>query len=686
MTDIDTDMIVSALKREQEDAEDFFTSEIRPEIEAANSYYEARPFGDESEGRSQIVLPDVMEAIDYMTISVLRLFLSGERVVDIEAMQEEDEAGADEATAAVHFNFMREQDGARLLTDWLQSGLLERVGIIKTLCEMDERVTRETFNADPMQIAAYEAGMIPLPEGAEIEDTTDNEDGTVSVTLKTTKTVKRFRDVTIPAEEFRFSRNARHEDASDYIAHICLKPRHELVEMGFDRDQVDELPTDNTLESDTWRDSQMNWRDTTDLPPELQTVTYCHEFMRMDVDGDGIAELVEVHRVGDEILIDAKTGKPAIETVTENPFAVFCPFPRAHRMVGNSLADKTMDLQRIRSVVARQMQDAIYIGNMPRPLVDVSNEYASITLEDILRPIPGSPIRYKGTPPMPFQAGTDVSKSLAVLEYWNGERETRTGITRLNQGLDADTLNKTATGAALMASQGQQMEEAVARNFGEAFGRLLAKKVRLMREEGAQYPIKVEGQYSMADAANWPADFSLSIRVGLGTGRREQRLQYLFALSNVMERGFEVGAVNNEGLFRLGNEIVQAMQLGQGDDYFVNPADQPEQAEQPDPALLEMQAKAQMEQQKLELKAQADQAKLEGDTMLAQARLQMNAEEAAQKADLARQKAEFEANLASEKAQFEANLAVRKMAMEQELARTKAENMPDNRPGGDLSK
>jgi hypothetical protein len=673
--------IVTALQREFDDAEDFYTAEIQPEEEVANMYYEAKPFGDEVEGRSQIVLPDVAEAIDYMSISVLRTFLSGDRVIEIEATDADDEEAADEATAALHYNFMREQDGSRILGDWLQSGLLERIGVAKTVCYTEEKISREQFIVDAEQIQALDAGMLPMPEGAELEDIADNGDGTFTAKLKVSQVVKRYRDVAIPLKEFRFARNARHEDDADYVAHVCLKTRSELVEMGFDRDQVDDLPTADGLSTMADRYDEEMWRDSNDLPNELQTVLLCEEYAKMDVDGDGIAERVKIFRVENEILKDAETGEPSIETVTENPFSVFCPFPRAHRMVGNSLADKSMDIMRIRSVVARQMQDGMYLANMPRPMVDMAGEHASVTIEDLLRPIPGSPIRYRGQAPMPYQAGLDVGKSLSVLEYWNGERETRTGITRLNQGLDADTLNKTATGASLMAAQGQQMEEAIARQFGEAFGRLMAKKMRLMKAEGAEFPVKVDGQYTMANASQWPDEFRLIVRVGLGTGRKEQRLQYLFALGQLMERGYPIGAVDSTGLFRLGSEIVSAMQLGQGDDYFVNPEEQQgeEGPSDEDKAMQADQMKEQMKAQSEQMKAQA---KAQGEQMKVQAKLQGDQMKAEASVMTARERMQHEAELRREEMDLEAQLAIIKM----ELTGEGSTSINDTSPGGNLAR
>ncbi|MGJ3630165.1 portal protein [Sphingomonas sp. MMS24-JH45] len=70
----------------------------------------------------------MQETIDYMAVSVLRTFVSGDRVVEFEATNEEDEGGADEATSAVGFNFMRQQDGYRVLHDWCMTGLRAATG------------------------------------------------------------------------------------------------------------------------------------------------------------------------------------------------------------------------------------------------------------------------------------------------------------------------------------------------------------------------------------------------------------------------------------------------------------------------------------------------------------------------------------------------------------------------------
>lgn len=680
--------IVTALQAEYDGAEDYCGGDLEEEQAVALKFYNAEPFGDEVEGRSQLVLPDVAEAVDYMTISVLRTFIASGKIVEFEADREEDEAGAEQATAAVHHNFMRSQDGYRILFDWLQSGLLEKYGAVKTACVEEEYVTRETVLADPLQLAMLdEQGLLenatPLDPSGEM----------FRATIKREGKRKKYVDIPLPSEEFRFSSRAKHEDDCDYIAHICRKTRSELVEMGFDADQVYGLPTHEADYLEDQRDynrDQYEWREGQPTKA-LEYVLLCEEYARMDVDGDGIAERIKAFRVADEILIDAETGQPSIETIEEQPITVFTPFPVAHRLIGRSLADKVMDLQRIRSVTARQLMDGMYNSNMPRPLVDMSNVDEN-TIDDLLAPIPGAPIRYRGQAPMPYQTAFDTGKSLSVLEYWTGERESRTGITRLNQGLDAETLNKTATGAALMTARGEQHEEFIARNFANALGRLFAKKLRLMKREGEKMSVKVDGQYVEADPSTWPDDMRVTINVGLGTNAKDKRIQARMAIAPMMSEAFMAGLADKRGLFKAFDGIVRDMDLGQGSDYWIDPDTAPPEEEGPDPEVMEAEAKMAEMQAKMQMQQAEAQAKLELAQATAAAKAEIELQKVQAKADADRQRMAAEQQIALMKIESENQIAQQRIMAEQQIAAMKAQieaqtrvDMTANRPGGELS-
>jgi hypothetical protein len=700
--------LVAILKREFEAADSEY-DHMRKVIINAHNYYEAKPFGNEVDGRSQIVLPDVQETIDYMSVSVLRTFVSGDKVVEFEATDEADEQYTDEATAAIGYNFMRQQDGYRILHDWCVSGLLERAGIAKTMVETQEKVSRENIViSDPVELEGFDG---------EIEGTEENEDGTWTVSTKRTARQKRFTDVAVPFGEFRFSPNARHEDDADYLAHCPIKTRSELVDMGFDRDQVYGLPAYTKLPDET----RENWWDHAESSPALQEILLCEEYARIDIDGDGIAERVKVCRVENEILRYAvpyaNGGELAIETVDDQPFTVFCPFPRAHRLIGWSLADKVMDIQLGRSTIARQLFDGMYNANMPRPIVD-ETQLGENTIDDLLSPIAGSPIRVRGgaASVQPYQTGFDVGKSMTVLEWMTGERESRTGITRLNQGLDADALNKTATGTALMQAQGQQQEEFIARNLAEALSRLMAKKYRLMRVEGEPFRVRVDGKYKMVDPRKWPEEMNVTIRVGLGTGSKDKRIQGRMALAPFLAEGFQNKQVTPKHLFNAVDGLVRDLGLGQGDDFWVDPDAPPEidpatgqPVEEPDegpsPEQIEAQGKVQAEQQKIQLEAMKSEATLTLSREESAAKIELMREEGAQKLQLEREKAEFEAQLARDQQMFEMQMAERQFAAEQAQAERRMElearnaehrasmaqseseaRISKKRPGGDLDK
>lgn len=688
MTDDD---LLSLLKREQDAAVSYRNGTLADEQANALEFYDARPFGDEVDGQSQVVTPDVAEVVDYMTVSVARTCVSGDRVVEFEARRPGGEDSAQEATEAVGQAFMRDQDGYKVLIGWLQSGLIEKVGVVKAACMTERRNRRRTVTVDADQLVA-------LDEAGALLEMADNGDGTFTARIQDTQERKRYVSPTVPSEEMLWAPRTRHEDDTGYIAQRSRVTRSWLVEQGFDRAIVDSLPPEHGGET-WWTEVQANARwgmdnENVDRDGPMSEVVLYEEYIRVDRDGDGVAELLKVFRAGDTIL--------EAEEVDEQPFVVFCPFPRAHRLVGDSLAEKVMDLQRIRSVITRQTIDGVMLSNRPRAQID-ENSIGDTTIDDWLTPGPGVLVRTRaGGEIRPVVEGFDSTSGLNLLQFLVGERESRTGITRLNQGLDADALNKTATGTALMQAQGQQMEEYVARNFAEALGRLFAKFVRMMIAEGDPLMVKLDGEFREARPEAWDGDMPVVVRVGLGSGRKEQRLQY-WQLLIQDQMNLSMGGsplVSPENLYRARDGAIRDMGLGNPNEFYTDPSTLGPQEPKKDAATIEAEGKVQLEAAKL----QGEQQKVAAELTLAQrkqeAALSIEADKAAMQAGIAQDKAALEAQLARDKADFEARLAAEKWAFEQEMARQRFEHdremaqrkaaadadLPKNRLGGDLDK
>jgi len=681
--------LAALLAEDERLAISFRDTTLADEQSVAIDYYEARPFGDEEDGLSQVVTPEVAEVVDYMTISVARTMVSGDRVVEFESAEQDNEEAAEQATAAVTYSFMKQQDGYRIIHDWIQSGLIEKIGIAKTCAETYEKVKKTRGVVDEMQLAMLHH------QGANIAAATDNGDGTWQIEIHEHTQETRFCDYPIPSEEFLFASRTRHEDDANYLCHRSAKTTSDLIEMGFDRELVDSLPSDPGTEQ--WDQRQTaRWLDETQTEtPGVRKVWLREEYKRVDLDGDGIAELIKVFRVENIIL--------SVEEVDEAPFVVWCPFPRAHRLVGNSLADKVMDLQRIKSVVLRQQLNGLYLTNNPRMYVP-QDCMTEDTIDDLLTVRPGGLVRGKGpNQPKPLYEAFDMSKGMTMLEYITGERESRTGITRLNQGLDADALNKTATGTALMQAQGQQMEEFVARNFAEGLGRLFAKKLRLMQQTGKPFQVKIDGQSVMVDPSKWPDGLSANVTVGFGSGRKDQLLQYRMQLLDMQKDGLQLGLSSAKGIFNNVERMIRDAELGVPTDYIIDPdspegqqaAQQAAMMRQNNPEMAKAQAQIEFYQQKTQIeqdRAQQTTAIKAHDTQSRLANEQFKNESQAMQAN---QQAQTETALAVQKQAMDYHLGQQQLEAETELAHKKADlayqakiaaakPVQSDRPGGKI--
>lgn len=660
---ISDDVFLSMLHQQENAASSYRTSTLADEQANALEFYDAQPFGDEVDGQSQIVTPYVAEVVDYMTISIARTCASSDRVVEFEAKLPGQEDAAAEATEAVSDSFMRKQDGYKIIVGWIQSGLIEKIGIVKTAAVTKTRLRRSLVRADEDQLAMLDM------EGS-LKDYSEHPEGGFHARVQHKEEHRQYIDMTVPSEEFLFSAWARHEDEAHYIAQRSRKTRSDLIEMGFARDVVDGLSDDPTS---PWFDDPRaiaRWGDDANLIARDDTayeVVLLEEYIRADRDGDGIAELVQVFRVGDTILDE--------QEVDEQPFVLFCPFPRAHRMVGDSLAEKVMDLQRLRSVTTRQTIDGMALSNRPRSWIDQS-AIGPTTIDDWLTPGPGVLVRGQNGAqgvPQPIGDGFDISAGLSMLQFLAGEGESRTGITRLNQGLDADTLNRTATGTALMQASGQQMEEYAARNFAEAFGRLMAKKMRLMIADGDPMMLKIDGEFKEANPAAWDGDMPVKVKVGLGSGNKGQRLQnwqLVVADQMALKQGGSP-LVTDENMYRVRDGAIRDMGLGMPSEFYTDPSTlppTPPQPPQPSPEAIKAQGDAQAAQQKLANQHELAVAEAQRKAQEAEADAQLRAVQGQADAELAHAKAEADALLARDKAASEHELAIRRQDAEMMLA------------------
>jgi hypothetical protein len=658
----------------QSEHERAFDPELVEARKIALEYYQGMPFGDEVDGRSQLVTRDVAEVIDYMTIAVMRVMIA-DKVVEFEPSAAGSEQAAKEATELVSWQFMRQQPGISILRDALIAGLKEKTGILKTWAEQREIVVEglATDLNDETIIAAEETGEYD-------QDPVSGEVVPVYRVRRRVAAPPKFLDAAVPNEEFGFSPEARALDDAGYIDHRTRYTLWELADtFGLSAEEAgtfgDDVGVGKQL-SDA-RDTARSYKDSDSMAVGMARMVWVEEeYVFWDWNGDGHAERIRVHRIGTKVL--------DVTPVDEQPFVIWCPFPSAHRIVGDSLADKTMDIQRVRSVLLRQAMDALYFANAPRSLIDTSNMDEN-TVDDILSIVPGAPIRYRGNAPQPWSMPFAAPHAFTALEFMTGERESRTGVIRHNQGLNPDTLNKTASGMAMIREAGGAFEEYIARNFAEAVAELFEKKLRLLNRYGAVAEVRVGGEFRQVDASALSPDMTIGIRVGLGTGNKDKRLEYRQIILGMQARAKDENSplVDNQKLYNTAAGIVADMGIGDVNTYFNDPTNAPEEEAGKDPATIEAEGKIALAQQQQQFDQERVAAQIELERAKAEAQAELARAKAASDERLAREKAAWEAELAAQKFEFEKALAIERAQFEASM-REQSAGLPDNRPGGRL--
>ena len=117
--------------------------------------YEGEGYGDEREGRSQVMSRDVLETIEMVMPSLVRTFMGTESAAVFEPIGPEDEDAAEQATDYVNHVLMKQNPGYRIATSWMKSALITGSSFCKVWWEDLERVKEETYTGLSEQAVSY---------------------------------------------------------------------------------------------------------------------------------------------------------------------------------------------------------------------------------------------------------------------------------------------------------------------------------------------------------------------------------------------------------------------------------------------------------------------------------------------------------------------------------------------------
>jgi hypothetical protein len=496
---------------------------------------------------------------------------------------------------------------------------------------------------------------------------------THDVTIVTTRKLAQARVLGVPPEEFGIERGARDIKTCNYCFHeVVTKTESQLIAEGFDEEQVKSLGdyTGNTEIETLARDTVEEHYSTSagGVNSAARLVRITEHYVRMDYDGSGRACLYQVITGGDQGEILRKDGKDCVEPFDAIPFATATPVPMTHRFFGRSMADLVMPLQREKTALKRGALDNLYLHNNPRVEVAESNAGPN-TLDDLLVSRPGGVVRTKMAGGLNWQVVPDITTSVyPMMQYLDAELESRTGVSKQTQGIDADALqNQSATAVAQVFNASQMRMKLIARIMAEGVRDMFALLHGTIRKHGQQQQtVRLRNAWINVDPRNWKTRNDMTINVGLGSGGKAQQFAQVMALANIQEKLISGGKANLVGdpqLYNTAAEITRIMGHKNPDKFFNDPSainpqtgqllhpPAPPPAPPPDPKLLQIQAKAQTDQATAAHQAQIAQQKAQNDAIHLQVKAQAEIELARIKADLDAKMALFDAHLKATEAQ-----------------------------------
>lgn len=625
------------------DAIDFVESEIAEDRIQAQRYYEGEVNLEAEEGRSRVVSTKVRDTIRQIKPSLLRVFLSNENYVQFVPSNAQEVAAAETATKYVHSQFT-EKNGYRVLTDVFHDALLKKTGIVKVYWDTSkESETYEYSNLTEQEFMLLaqdqDVDVVEHSMTYEVQIGPDGMETQVAAhdaKIVRYKTIGELRVDSVPPEEFFIDRNARSIDEFYVCGHRTEMRAGDLIAMGYDPDIITALggisDHDTMAEAEDFERRGYDQEEDEDIrDPSMRLVAVTECYMRMDIEGIGIPQMYKITLGGGEYqLLD-------YEQCSHVPFAVFESDPEPHTFFGRSIADLIIDDQDASTSILRGILDNIAMVNNPR----LSMVEGQVNIDDLLNNEIGGIVRMKAPNAVqemtvPFAAG----QTLGAMQYYDQLVEAKTGISRASTGLDPDALTaQTATAARLTASAAAGQIEVIARNLAEGgMTRMFKLMLKLLAENSPEEQMmRISGEmFAPINPQSWNTSMSISVNVGLGTGKEDERLAALQQTLQTQMQIYQAYGAQN-GIVTLTNirntlaDMLAITGVRNSDRYYapMNPqieqqlmmaaqqrAMQQQQMQQ-DPNQVLAQAQIQAETIRAQAKAQSDLAKIQLDAQKA---------------------------------------------------------------------
>lgn len=571
--------LLSLVKADIADAEAYQQSIIQPTVrERYNIYYADKEYYAHKfpilSKTSSLVSTDVADTIEWALPSLMKVFTGSDEVITVAGVTEEDDQNAEVMQNLLVYQLQRQNKFFPILYNWMKDALITGMGIIKCYWERTEGYTPETaqLNADALRLLTQTGVEITNVEGPDIM-------GDFTVTWNSPYYIKNSPKLeNILVSEFLYSPDAKNLEDANFIAHRkkvtmshLRQKEREGIYANVDMVHPDSGPiswiTDQVEDviGDHYTPLHNNQQD-----KAREEVTIYECYTKIDFNNDGVLEDMIITVAGDVIL------RAEPNYMGRHPFFSISPTKDPHRIwVKRSYAELIGELQDMKVALTRQIVQNIALTNDPKMILSEESINISDYVEGrkVIRKKPGSPM---GDAAMPMPVNQLSPQTFQFLEYLEGQKENRTGITRYNQGLDANSLNKTATGISAILGQSAQRLELIARMFAETgISELFRFMVSLNQKFVDQNTVvRLTNKQLRISPDDLNGNFDLIVNAGISISTKESTIMtlqtMLTALMQTQAAGIPI--VTPQNIYNLFKKWIESAGFKNYSDYVTDPA------------------------------------------------------------------------------------------------------------------
>ena len=585
------------------------------------------------QGVSTIVDTSTTEVVEAYTAVISELFLSNNRLARFVPYDDSPGAfkAAKEASKIVNYCIFKKNKGWEILQSWIKSSLLWKNAVIRwDYVEEYDYVIEEYESIDEAKLDEILADENLEIVGELTLDTSAEMIQYVDVRLRKKVDKSRVKLECIPPESFRISNDAKDIDDAAYVGIQTEMTKSDL------RKYYPEWAND--IDPDTWAELGVdtNWLGNSPYSEEIaarkeivgQTywqgmnsegvysleanseVTVTESWIRVDRDGDGIAELKHIITAGKHILWE--------EDCEMIPIASIVPIDIPHEFYGLSMADFARSSTLASTAILRGFVENTYLTNYSPKLAD-PNVVDFSALQNMkpkqIIPTNGNPAAaVQSMPPEALSTGT-----VPLLAHLQMIKEQATGMSKAAQGLN-DTLYVSGNSEQKLSavqSAAQKRIQHIARRFAETgFKRLVAGIYETMRSKmKGKQSYHQDGVYGSVNISELPSKMDVEILLDIGENSNSNMIQKLSKIgAEILPALNQQGAgivIKTEAPAVLATKLIESMNLDSND--FLEDYTTPEFKEKAAKAIEEQTQKQQAEQAVAQRKLEADAALAEAN-------------------------------------------------------------------------